>query len=109
MVVGRSEFFVVVVVMARNYFDEIINFLGTDTDLFDDDFNLAAEELTVVNVFGCSFCEKTYKTNGGLNRHVNMKHTDPVDDSLDCSTLLNLILKTIQSLSKCMPFTRAKV
>ena len=102
-------FFVVVAVMARNYFDEIINFLGTDTDLFDD-FNLAAEELTVVNVFGCSFCEKTYKTKGGLNRHVNMKHTDPVDDSLDCSTLLNLILKTIQSpLSKFMPFIRAKV
>ena len=37
--------------MARNYFDEIINFLGTDTDVFDDDFNLAAEELTAVNVF----------------------------------------------------------
>ena len=85
--------------MARNYFDEIINFLGTDTDLFDADFNLAAEELTVVNVFGCSFCEKTYKTKDGLNCHVNMKHTDPVDDSLDCTTLLNLILKTIQSLS----------
>ena len=44
--------------MARNNFDEIINFLDTDTDVFDDDFNLAAEELTAVTVFSCSFCEK---------------------------------------------------
>ena len=34
--------------MARNYFDGIINFLDTDTDVFDDDFNLAAVELTAV-------------------------------------------------------------
>ena len=55
-------FFQLLLVMARNYFDEIINFLDTDTDIFDDDFNLAAEELTAVNVISCSFCEKTYKT-----------------------------------------------
>ena len=60
--------------MARNYFDEIINFLDTNTDVFDDEFNLAAEELTAVNVFSCSFCEKTHKTKGGLNGHVNKKH-----------------------------------
>ena len=90
--------------MARNYFDEIINFLDTDTN--DDDFNLAAEELTAVNVFSCSFCEKTYKTKSGLNRHVNKKHTDPVDDSLDCITLLNLISKSIQTLSEDLCLSR---
>ena len=68
----------------------------------------AGEELTVVNVFSCSFCENTYKTNGGLNRHVNKKHTDPVDDSLDCITLLNLISKSIQTLSEdlCLSLER---
>ena len=86
--------------MARNYFNEIINFLDTDTDVFDDDFNLAAEALTAVNVFSCSFCDKTYKTKGGLNRHVNKKHTDPVDDSVDCIILLILISKSIQTLSE---------
>ena len=94
--------------MARNYFDEIINFLDTHTDVFDDDFNLAAEELTAVTVFSCSFCEKTYKTKGALNRHVNKKHKDPVDDSLDCITLLNLISKSIQTLSEylCLSLER---
>ena len=85
--------------MSRSYFDEIINFLDTDTGVFDDDFNLVADELTVVNVFSCSFCEKTYKTKSGLNRQVNNKHTDPVDDSLDCNTLLNLLSKSIHTLS----------
>ena len=94
--------------MASNFFDEIINFLDTDTDVFDDDFNLAAEELIAVNVFSCSFCEKIYKTKGGLNRHVNKKHTDPVDDSLDCITHLNLISKAIQTLSEdlCLSLER---
>ena len=68
--------------------------------LLNDDFNLAAEELTAVNVFSFNFCEKTYKTKGGLNRHVNKKHTDPVDDSLGCITLLNHISKSIQTLSE---------
>ena len=77
--------------------------------LFDDEFNLAAEELIAVNVFSCSFCEKTYKTKGGLNRHVNKKHTYPVDDSLGCITLLNLISKSIQTLSENLCLTGAKV
>ena len=93
-------------VIARNCFDEIINFL--ETDVFDDDFNLAAEELTVVNEFSCCFCEKTYNTKSGLNHHVNNKHTCLVDDSLDCSTPGNLISKSIQTLSSnlCLSLER---
>ena len=56
-----AKFFFQLLVMARNHFDEIINFLDTDTGVFDD-FNLAAEELTAVNLLSCSFREKTYKT-----------------------------------------------
>ena len=43
-----------------------------------------------------------------LNRHKNIKHTDPVDDSLDCITLLNLISKSIQTLSEdlCLSLER---
>ena len=84
------------------------NFLDTDTDVFDDDFNFAGEELTAVNEFSCSSCENTYMTKGGLNRHVNKKHTVPVDDSLVCITLLNLISKPIQTLSEdlCLSLDR---
>ena len=64
--------------------------------------------VTAVNVFSCSFCEKTYKTKGDLNRHVNKKHTGSVADSLHCITLLNLISKSIQTLSEdlCLSLER---
>ena len=64
------------------------------------------EDLTIsstsgtVATFNCKECQKVYKTKGGLTRHIQNKHTDPVDDSLDHTILSNIISKSVKMLSE---------
>ena len=93
----------------RNYYEEIIECLQEDIDIYDDDFSEALEDLTIsstsstsgtVATFNCKECQKVYKTKGGLTRHIQNKHTDPVDDSLDHIILGNIVSKSVKMLSE---------
>lgn len=91
----------------RNYYEEIIECLEGDIDIYDDDFSEALEDLTIssttsgtVPTFNCNECPKVYKTKGGLTRHIQNKHTHPVDDSLDHIILGNIVSKAVKMLSE---------
>ena len=86
-----------------NYYDDIINFLEDDIDVYEDEFDGAIAEMTSTsNTYNCSVCGKSYKTNGGLNRHTQKKHQDPVDDTFELSSLNSIIVKSVEALSKDM-------
>ena len=96
----------------RNYYEEIILCLEEDIDIYDDDFSEALEDLTIsstsgtVATFNCKECQKVYKTKGGLTRHIQNKHTDPVDDSLDHIILGNIVSK--DAIRRLLSFSRTK-
>ena len=73
---------------------------------FEEDFNLAVEEVAASKgVFICpdTNCKnrKPYKTKGGLQRHINKKHTERVEKLvLDNVVLMDLLNKAAEMVSK---------
>ena len=85
--------------LSAGFLDEL------DEEEFDDDFNLAVEEVAAsTGVFSCpnANCKKTYKTKGGLQRHINKKHTEREVKKLvlDNVVLIDLLRKAVEVVSK---------
>ena len=81
---------------------------GLDESDFDEDFDFAVSNIATkeVTLLKCSECTKTYKTAGGLQRHIKTKHSVTGSDdviAVDKMQLESLLLSTWRKVISGLP------